>query len=161
MSCETQAVTPHIVVKDAAAAIEFYKKAFGATEIMRMAAKDVDCMGPAPKDDKRLVHAQIEINGSNIMLADEFPERECYGPQQTGSTAVSLHLYVDDVDAVMDRAALHGAKITMPAQDMFWGDRYGRLVDPFGHSWSVATPLKTDAHQHSHKEHVHGAGCSH
>jgi len=128
-------ITPHLKLKDAAAAIQFYQNAFGAEEVFRM---------PYKQDDPRLMHAQIRIGDSMIMLADEFPEMDCYGPRQSGTPSVSLHLYVDSVDAVMDRAALYGAQITMPARDMFWGDRYGQLVDPFGHIWSVATPLYAD-----------------
>jgi len=131
-------ITPHLVLKDANAAIQFYKNAFGAEEISRI---------PYKQGDSRLMHAQIRIGDSMVMLADEFPEMDCYGPRQTGATPITLHLYVENVDAVMDRAALFGAQIVMPAQDMFWGDRYGRLVDPFGHSWSVATQLYSDRSQ--------------
>jgi PhnB protein len=123
-------VTPHLVIKGAAKAIDFYKKAFGAEEIVRM---------PAP-DGNLVMHAQLKIGDSMIMLADEFPQGGCNkSPASAGSTTVVLHLYVQDADAVFNKATAAGAKVIMPLMDMFWGDRYGQVSDPFGHVWSIAT----------------------
>jgi uncharacterized glyoxalase superfamily protein PhnB len=122
-------VTPHLVVDGAAQAIGFYERAFGAEEVMRT---------PAP-DGKRLMHALIRIGGAVLMLADAFPEVGSHSPKAFGGSAVSIHLYVGDVDAVFDRAVKEGAMVLMPAATMAWGDRCGRLVDPFGHHWSIAT----------------------
>jgi uncharacterized glyoxalase superfamily protein PhnB len=122
-------VTPYIRVRGAAKAIEFYKAAFGAEELTRM---------PAP-DGKTVMHAEIRIGDSIIMLGDESPQMHALGPQSVGGTTGGLHLYVADVDAAVARAVRAGAKVTMPAADMFWGDRYAKLLDPFGHEWSVAT----------------------
>lgn len=124
-------VTPHLVCKGAAAAIEFYKQAFGATEAARL-----------PGPDGRLMHALIHIGDSAIMLVDEMPEWGALGPRSLNGTPVTIHLYVEDVDAVVARAVQAGAKVTMPVADQFWGDRYGKLEDPFGHHWSVATHLR-------------------
>lgn len=120
-------ITPHLVIKGAAAAIDFYKKAFGATEIMRM-----------PQADGRVGHAEIEIANSRIMLADEFPEMNIVGPKTLGNSPVSLLLYVADVDGTVERAVTLGAKIKKPVQDQFYGDRTGTIEDPFGHQWTVA-----------------------
>jgi uncharacterized glyoxalase superfamily protein PhnB len=124
-------VTPHLVCAGAAEAIEFYKKAFNAKEAGRMA----DPQG-------KLMHAMIRIGDSAVMLVDEFPDYGSLGPKSLKGSPVTLHLYVEDVDACVKRAVAAGAKITMPVDDMFWGDRYGRLEDPFGHQWSVATHLR-------------------
>jgi len=121
-------VTPHLVCAGAAAAIEFYKKAFGAAEVSRVA-------GP----DGRIWNAQIKIGDSHLMLVDEFPEMGSRGPRALGGTAVTIHLYVDDADVTFAQAVRSGCTVRMPLADMFWGDRYGLLDDPFGHSWSVAT----------------------
>src|SRR5512140_1987663 len=121
-------VTPHLVCAGAADAIEFYKKAFNATELGRLA-------GPQGK----LMHAAIRIGDSTVMLVDEFPEHHSLGPKSLKGSPVTIHLYVEDVDACVKRAVAAGAKIAMPVDDMFWGDRYGKLEDPFGHHWSVAT----------------------
>ncbi len=120
--------TPYLIIKGAASAIEFYKKAFGATELMRMG----DPSG-------RIGHAEIKIGDSRIMIADEFPEMGARSPQSLGGSPVSIFLYVEDVDAVANQAIAAGAKVLMPVQDQFWGDRYGKLADPFGHRWDVAT----------------------
>jgi len=125
-------VTPHLVCAGAADAIEFYKKAFGAVEGGRM---------PGP-DGKKLMHAMIRIEGSAVMLVDEMPEWGALGPKSLKGSPVTLHLYVKDVDAFVQRAVGAGAKVTMPVADMFWGDRYGKLEDPFGHHWSVATHIR-------------------
>ena len=122
-------VTPYLVVKGAAEAIEFYKKALGAEEVLRM---------PAP--DGSLMHAEIKIGDSIVMLGDEFPGAEGYGsPATLGGTSVNLFLYVEDADAAFQQAVDAGAKVLAPMADMFWGDRYGKLRDPFGHDWGIAT----------------------
>jgi PhnB protein len=130
----TGGLTPHIQIGDnrAAEAIDFYKKAFGATEIRRMPAED----------GIRLMHAHIHINGASLMLHDEFPEY--VGPGEAdvaGGSGLTLHLQVDDADAWFTRAVAAGASATMPLDDMFWGDRYGQVKDPFGYSWSIAHSL--------------------
>ena len=124
-------VTPHLVCAGAGAAIDFYKKAFGAAETARIP-------GPGGK----LIHASIRIGDSTVMLVDEMPEWGSLGPKALKGTPVVIHLYVDDVDAFTARAVAAGAKVTMPVADMFWGDRYGQLEDPFGHRWSVATHIR-------------------
>jgi uncharacterized glyoxalase superfamily protein PhnB len=124
-------VTPHLICAGAADAIEFYKKAFGAVETARL---------PGPQG--KIMHAMIRIGDSALMLVDEMPEWGALGPKALKGSPVTLHLYVDDVDAFAARAVKAGAKITMPVADMFWGDRYGKLEDPFGHHWSLATHLR-------------------
>lgn len=121
-------VTPHLVVGGAAQAIEFYKKAFGAVEEARL-----------PGPDGKLMHAMIRIHGDAVMLVDEMPQWNVFGPKSLKGSPVTLHLYVEDVDAAVKRAVDAGAKVTMPVADMFWGDRYGKIEDPFGHQWSLAT----------------------
>lgn len=121
-------VTPYLSLSDAARAIDFYKRAFGAQEVMRMDA-------PGGK----IGHAEIKIGDSMIMLADEMPGSGCRSPQSLGGTTAGVFLYVENVDAVFNQAVSAGAQVDTPLADMFWGDRYGRLKDPFGHSWSVAT----------------------
>ena len=128
---EYAAATPYLCIKDAAQAIEFYKKAFGAVEEARL-----------PGSDGKLMHALIRIGDSQIMLADEFPEWGALGPKALKGSPVTIHLYVDDADAFARRAAAAGAKITMPVDEQFWGDRYGKLEDPFGHVWSVGTHVR-------------------
>ena len=122
------AVTPYLSVKGAASAIAFYKKAFGAKEIMRM---------PAPGGT--IGHAEIQIGDSHIMLADEYPEMNFRSPQAIGGTPVAINLYVQDVDRVVEKAIAAGAKVLRPVTDQFYGDRSGSLEDPFGHVWHVAT----------------------
>src|SRR5258706_488227 len=124
-------VTPHLVCAGAAEAIDFYKKAFNAVELSRMD-------GPQGK----LLHGAIRIGDSMVMLADEFPDWGSLGPKSLKGSPVTIHLYVEDVDAFTARAVAAGAKVTMPIQDMFWGDRYGKLEDPFGHQWSVSTHVR-------------------
>ena len=124
-------VTPHLVCAGAADAIEFYKKAFNAVEGGRL-----------PGPNGRLMHAMIRIEGSAVMLVDEMPEWGALGPKSLKGSPVTIHLYVDNVDAFVKRAVAAGAKITMPVADQFWGDRYGKLEDPFGHHWSVATHIR-------------------
>lgn len=121
-------VTPYLCVKGAPEAIEFYKQAFGATELMRLAAPD-----------GKIGHAEIKIGNSRIMLADEFPEMGFLSPQSLGGTPVTIHLYVEDVDSVARRAVDAGAKVLRPVEDQFYGDRAGQLEDPFGHVWWVST----------------------
>ena len=122
-------LSPHLVCDGAAAAIDFYKAAFGAEEVMRL-----------PGPNGKLMHASVTINGAMVLLVDEMPEYGVLGPVKIGGTAVTLHLVVPDVDAAFARAIEAGATETMPVADQFWGDRYGVLKDPFGHSWSLATP---------------------
>lgn len=124
-------VTPHLVCNGAAEAIEFYKKAFGAVELGRM-----------PMPDGKLGHAMIRIGDSAIMLADEFPQWGSVGPMTLKGTPVTVHLYVDNADQQFERAVAAGAQVRMPLADMFWGDRYGVLEDPFGHRWSIATHVR-------------------
>jgi len=122
------ALTPHLICADAAAAIDFYKAAFGAVELVRL---------PGPQG--KLMHGSVRIGDSTLMLVDEAPEWNMLGPKSLKGSPVTIHLYVTDVDATVAQAVAAGAKITMPIADMFWGDRYGTLEDPFGHRWSVAT----------------------
>lgn len=124
-------VTAHLVCRNAAQAIDFYKKAFGAEEIMRM-----------PGPGGTVMHAEIKIGDSIVMLADENPQWDSKSPLTLNGTPVSLHVYVHDVDKAFDRAVKAGAKVKMPVMDMFWGDRYGQVADPYGHSWSLATHTK-------------------
>src|SRR5437867_2376150 len=124
-------VTPHLTCAGAADAIEFYKKAFGAVELARL-----------PGPNGKLMHAMIRIGDSAVMLVDEAPEWGMLGPKALKGSAVTIHLYVENADATVETAVKAGAKITMPVQDMFWGDRYGALEDPFGHRWSVGTHIR-------------------
>lgn len=124
-------LTPHLVCDGAAAAIEFYKKAFNAQELARM-----------PGPEGKLMHAMLKIGDSHFMLNDEFRDFGGFGPHYLKGSPVTIHLYVTDVDAQVAQAVAAGAKLTMPVADMFWGDRYGQLEDPFGHKWSVATHIK-------------------
>jgi PhnB protein len=124
-------VTPHLVCAGAAEAIEFYKKAFNAVEIEKVAGAN-----------GKLVHATIRIGESVVMLVDEFPEWGALGPKSLKGSPVTIHLYVEDADEMVTQAVRAGAKITMPLEDMFWGDRYGKVEDPFGHQWSIATHIR-------------------
>ena len=124
-------VTPYLVVKDAKRALEYYRKAFGAETKMSM-----------PSPDGRVMHAEVRIGDSMVFVSDEFPEMapKIRAPESTGGTVTgSIFLYVPDVDAVVKRAVDAGAKVTMPVADMFWGDRFGKVADPFGHHWGIAT----------------------
>src|SRR5580700_6888825 len=121
-------ITPHLTVRDAKRAIEFYQKAFGA-----------EVLGVAPGPGDKVMHASLKIGDSILMLNDEFPEfGGQLGPSATGSS-VALHVYLDDVDTAVQRAVSAGATVKMPVMDQFWGDRYGVVIDPFGHRWSLAT----------------------
>jgi uncharacterized glyoxalase superfamily protein PhnB len=124
---DMHSVTPHIVCADAVAAIEFYKKAFGAVEAGKLLAPN-----------GKLIHGMIRIGDSAVMLAEETPECNAISPNTLKGTPVTLHLYVANADAAFERAVAAGATAVMPVADMFWGDRYGVLKDPFGHSWSIA-----------------------
>jgi uncharacterized glyoxalase superfamily protein PhnB len=124
-------LSPHLVCAGAADAIEFYKKAFDAVEMVRL-----------PGEDGKLMHAGILICGASVMLVDEAPEWGMLSPRSLQGTPVTIHLYVEDVDAFVERAVEAGATVKMPVADMFWGDRYGVIEDPFGHRWSVATHLR-------------------
>ena len=124
-------VTPYLVVNDAAKALDFYKQAFGAKERGLM-------KGP----DGKVMHAELMIGDSIVMLADEFPEFGSLSPESTGGAGMGLHIYLDGVDAAFDQAVKAGAQVEMPVMDQFWGDRYGKLKDPFGHKWSIATHTK-------------------
>jgi len=124
-------ITPYLVIKGAAAAIDFYKQAFGATEIMRM-----------PQPDGRVGHAELKFGDSVVMLADEYPEMQVVGPKTLGNTSVGLLLYLDDVDKAVERAASLGAIIKKPIADQFYGDRTGTIEDPFGHKWTLAVHIE-------------------
>ncbi|MHC9295076.1 VOC family protein [Mycobacterium sp. LTG2003] len=130
----TPAVSPHLVVDDAAAAIDFYVKAFDATEL-----------GRVPGPGGKLIHAAVNINGSTVMLNDDFPEfseGKSSTPKALGGTPVTIHLTVTDVDAKFARAVEAGAQVVHPLEDQFWGDRYGVVRDPFGHQWSLGQPVR-------------------
>ena len=131
----TPAVLPHLTVDDAVAAIDFYVKAFDGVELTRL---------PGP-DGKRLIHAAVQINGTTVMFADDFPEMnggKPSAPTALGGTPVTIHLVVKDVDTQFQRAVDAGATVVMPVEDQFWGDRYGVLRDPFGHQWSMGQPVR-------------------
>ena len=132
--------TPYLIIKDAAKAIEFYKEAFGAKEIMRMS-----------QPDGRIGHAEIKIGDSPIMLADEFPEMGARSPQSLGGSPVSILLYVEDVDAFAKQAVAAGTKVVRPVKDQFYGDRSGSFEDPFGHQWHIATHVEDVAPEEMHK----------
>ncbi|MFY9224247.1 MAG: VOC family protein [Blastocatellia bacterium] len=124
-------LTPHIILKNASEAIEFYKKAFGAEEIFRM-----------PTPDGKIGHAELKIGDSMLMLCDEYPEMGCLSPQTIGNTPVTLSLYVENADDAFNTAVAAGATVKMPLADQFWGDRYGQVTDPYGHCWSICTHIK-------------------
>ena len=124
-------VTPYLAVDDAAQAIEYYKRAFGAKERVRMDAPD-----------GKIGHAELEIGDSLVMLSDPFPQSSTKPPKEIGGTSASVFLYVEDVDSVVQDAIDAGATITMPVENQFWGDRFGSVTDPFGHSWSIATHVE-------------------
>jgi PhnB protein len=132
--------TPYLIVSDAASAIDFYKKAFGATELMRMT-----------QPDGRIGHAEIKIGDSPIMLADEFPEIGARSPQRFGGSPVSILLYVEDVDALFSQAVAAGGKVLRQVKDQFYGDRSGGVTDPFGHVWYIATHKEDVAPEEMHK----------
>ena len=121
-------VTPYLIIRGAADAIDYYKKALGAVELFRM-----------PQPDGKIAHAEIKIGDSPIMLSDEHPDMGFRSPQSLGGSPISILIYVEDVDAVFDRAIAAGGKVDRPVEDKFYGDRAGSLIDPFGHTWHVAT----------------------
>jgi uncharacterized glyoxalase superfamily protein PhnB len=125
-------LTAHIVVEGAADAMDFYKRAFGAEELGR---------APMP-DGQRLMHGLMRLGDSMLMLVDAFPEFGARGPKAIGGSPVTLHVYVEDADEAFQRALDAGCTVAMPLADMFWGDRYGKVRDPFGHEWSIATKIK-------------------
>ena len=121
----------YLAVDDAKAAIEFYKKALGAKERMTM-----------PGPEGKIGHAELELGDSIIMLSDPFPQSTTTPPKQLGGTTIGLMMYVDDADAAVQKAVDAGAEVTMPLENMFWGDRFGQIKDPFGHSWQIATHVE-------------------
>ena len=125
-------VSPYLIIENASEAIEFYSRAFGAEELERHRAPG----------GQGVMHARLRIGDSMIMIADEFPEWGSLGPQSIGGTAVSIHIYTEDADALFQRALDAGATAKFPIDDTFWGDRFGKLEDPFGHEWSIATHVK-------------------
>jgi uncharacterized glyoxalase superfamily protein PhnB len=124
-------LTPHLIVRNAAEALEFYKKALGA-----------EVLNVAHTPDGKIMHASLRIGDSMLMLNDEMPQYGALSPLGHGGTSVTIHIYTEDVDSVFNRAVAAGAKVKMPVMDQFWGDRYGALTDPYGHSWSIATHVK-------------------
>jgi PhnB protein len=124
-----QPLIPHLIVKDCAKAIEFYKKVFLAEEMMRM---------PSP-DGKKIMHAELNVSGCHLYLCDEWPDKGAKSPQTLGGSPVTLMLYCLDADKVFHRAVSAGAKVVTPLEDAFWGDRYGKVKDPFGHEWMIMT----------------------
>jgi PhnB protein len=126
-----RSLAPYLCVRGASRAMDFYARAFGARELFHMA-------GPG----NRIAHAEMQIGDSVLMLADENPAEGAKSPEAYGGTAASVFLYLPDVDAVFERATAAGAKVQMPPTDMFWGDRYGKLTDPFGHEWGIATHVE-------------------
>ena len=124
-------IAPYMIIRGAARALDFYKQAFGAKERLRL-----------EMPGGTIGHAEIELGGSVIMLADEFPQMGAKGPESYGGSPVTLHLYVEDVGAVVARAVSLGAKVTRPVQNQFYGDRSGTVVDPFGHTWNIATHVE-------------------
>jgi PhnB protein len=124
-------ITPHITLRNAAPAIDFYKKAFGAEEL-----------GRSLTPDGKVMHAMIRIGDSLLMMNDEFPNMGSSSAETLGGTNITLHIQTEDVDSLFDRAVKAGAKATMPVADQFWGDRYGQVVDPFGQRWSLATRVE-------------------
>ena len=142
MSEKFSGLIPHLVVKGGAAAIDFYKAALGAVEIARM-----------PLPTGQIMHAALKIGDAYLFLCDDFPEH-CGGVSRapSGPSPVTLHLNVECADTAIERAAKAGGTVTMPAEDMFWGDRYGQVVDPFGHSWSFSTPLSAERKAEAEKK---------
>lgn len=136
LDCTYQTLTPYLCTGDAGAAIDFYKKAFGAEEVSRHLSPD----------GKRFMHVHMKILGMNLMFADDFPEYmggKSRTPVALGGSPVTLHLQVDDADAIWNQAVNAGAQVTMPLADQFWGERYGQLRDPFGHEWSIGQMKRT------------------
>jgi PhnB protein len=124
-------ISPYLAVDDASAAIEFYKRAFGATERSIM-----------PGPDGKVAHAEVQIGDSIVMTSDQYPQSTAKPPKEIGGTTASIFMYVEDVDSVVQDAVDAGATISMPIEDMFWGDRFGQITDPFGHIWQIATHVE-------------------
>jgi PhnB protein len=141
-------VTPYLFIKGAASAIDFYKNVFGATELMRM-----------PGPNGQIMHAELRIGDSIVMLSDENPQMSALSPQSLGGTAAGLNVYIADVDAVTQKAVDAGAKIVRPVKDQFYGDRSGTLIDPFGHMWSVATHVEDVSPEEMQKRMSQAAGA--
>ena len=129
-------ITPHVVVRDAARAVDWYTKVLGAEERLRI-----------PVPDGRLMSVELRFGDSTVMLADEFPEMGIVSPQTLGGTYMALHLMVEDVDGVWQRALDAGAEVFHPLQDSFWGERHGQVIDPFGHRWGLAQHLRDVSHE--------------
>lgn len=145
-------LTPHLTVRNCAKAIDFYKKAFGAEELMR---------APGP-DGKSIMHAQLKVGNSMLMVNDEFPDWGCLSPLSKPGAGVQIHMCVEDVDSMWKRAIGAGATEVMPLQNQFWGDRYGKLKDPFGHEWSLATRIEEPTPEEMRKRQMEafaGGGC--
>ena len=140
-------VTPNLVCAGGADAMEFYKRAFNAVELGRLSTPQ-----------GKLLHGAIRIGDSTVMLVDEFPDWGALGPKSLKGSSVTIHLYVEDVDAFVAHATAAGAKVTMPLQDMFWGDRYCKLEDPFGHQWSVATHVRDVSRDEMQQAAQHACG---
>jgi PhnB protein len=136
-----QTVTPYLAVSDAAAAIDWYKRAFGARELSRM-----------PTPDGKVMHAEILIGDSRVMLSDVFPGSDVQHPRAVGTTTINLHVYHRNVDRLWRQAIAAGATVTMPLDDQFWGDRYGKLTDPFGHSWALSFKAKMTKEERERKQ---------
>ena len=134
-------VTPYLVIKGAAEALEFYKKAFGAKELSRQ-----------PTPDGKLLHASMKIGGSIVMLMDEFEGADPKAPISAGTTTVMMHIYTSNVDKFWERAVESGAKVLLPLDNQFWGERYGQLTDPFGHRWSVSMQVKMSKEEKEAKQ---------
>lgn len=141
-------ITPYLIINGAADAIEFYKKAFGATELFRM-----------PQPDGKIAHAEIKIGDSPIMLSDEHPDMGFRGPQSLGGSPISILLYVEDVDTVFNRAIEAGGKVDRAVEDKFYGDRSGSLTDPFGHVWHIATHTEDVSPEEMEKRAAAAAGA--
>lgn len=135
-------VTPYLAIKGAAQAVDWYKKAFGAKELA----------GRQEAPDGRLIHARVKIGDSIVMMSDIFEGSQHKDPIELGSTPVTLHIYSKDVDALWKRAVESGARVDMPLDDMFWGERYGQLTDPFGHSWSLSMQIQMSAEERKRKQ---------
>lgn len=146
---QVAALTPHLVCKGAAEAIEFYKEAFGAQEIMRV-----------PGPNGALMHAAISVNGTSVFLVDENAECGMLSPLSLGGSPVTFNVGVKDVDASLSRAEAAGATVTMPAADQFWGDRYGMIRDPFGHNWAFAAPIRQMSESELREAAAEFAGCA-
>ena len=128
-------LTPHLIVRNAAQAIEFYQKAFGA-----------ELLGKMLTPDGKVMHAALKVGDSMLMLNDEFPEMGALSPASSGGSGVTIHIYLENVDAAFSRAISAGAEVKMPLMDQFWGDRYGVVADPYGHQWSMATHVRDMSH---------------